>query len=142
VKRFLLDTDIASDYINRRHGVYERARAEVTLGNAIGIGLPVLAELAAGIEHSASRDRNMKSLRAALASLKLWPLDQDSAFEYGLIYAELARIGRPIGIADMMIAAIGRTLPNCTVVSADSDLKVVPRLLVENWRNSTDPAQE
>jgi hypothetical protein len=30
-----------------------------------------LAELAAGIEHSASRDRNMKSLKAALASLKL-----------------------------------------------------------------------
>ena len=65
--RFLLDTGIASDYINRRHGVYERARAEVAQGNALGIGLPVLAELVAGIEHSASRDRNMKSLKVALA---------------------------------------------------------------------------
>jgi len=134
VRRYLLDTGIASDYINLRHGVHERARAEVILGNAIGIGLPVLAELVAGIEHSASRDRNMKSLKAALASLKLWPLDQIAAFEYGLIYAELKRIGRPIGIADMMIAAIGRTLPNCIVVSAGNDLKVVPRLSVENWR--------
>ena len=132
--RFLLDTGIASDYINRRHGVYEQARAEVARGNALGIGLPVLAELVAGIEHSASRDRNMKSLKAALASLKRWPLDESAAFEYGLICAELARAGRPIGIADMMIAAIGRTLPNCTVVSADCDLNVVPRLAVDNWR--------
>src|SRR5262249_12403513 len=112
----------------------ERARDEVSRGNAIGIGLPVLAELAAGIEHSTSRDRNMKRLKTALAALKLWPLGQDAAFEYGLIYEELARIGRPIGTADMMIAAIGRTLPNCIVVSADSDLRAVPQLIVENWR--------
>lgn len=132
--RFLLDTGIASDYINRRHGVYERAREEVVRGNVIGIGIPVLAELAAGVEYCASRDRNRKRLIAALASLKVWPMDQDAAFEYGLIYAELARIGRPIGIADMMIAAIGRTLPNCTLVSADSDLDAVTGLKVENWR--------
>jgi tRNA(fMet)-specific endonuclease VapC len=141
VRRYLLDTGIASDYINRRRGVYERARAEVTRGNAIGIGIPVLAELVAGIEHSASRERNMKSLKAALGALKLWSMDQDAAFEYGLIYAELARIGHPIGIADMMIAAIGRTLPNCTVVSADSDLQAVPRMTVENWQTQPDSAQ-
>jgi tRNA(fMet)-specific endonuclease VapC len=134
VNRFLLDTGIASDYINRRHGVYERAREEVTRGNAVGIGLPVLAELAAGVEHSASRDRNMKSLKVALTSLKLWPLDQGAAFEYGLIYAELARMGRPIGIADMLIAALGRTLPKWIVVSADGDYDAVPGLKVENWR--------
>jgi tRNA(fMet)-specific endonuclease VapC len=66
--RFLLDTNSASDYINRRHGVFERARDEVAKGNPIGIGIPVLCELVAGIEHSDSRDRNMKSLRAALSS--------------------------------------------------------------------------
>lgn len=132
--RYLLDSGIASDYINRRHGVHERAREEVTKGNPIGIGMPVLAELVAGIEHSQSRDRNMKSLTAALASLKLWPLDQTAAFEYGRLYAELSRLGRPIGVVDMMIAAIALKLPNCTVVSADSDFKKVPGLNVENWR--------
>ena len=134
MSRFLLDTGIASDYINRRHGVFERTRAEVAKGHIIGIGLPVLAELVAGIEHSASRDRNMKSLKTALASLRLWPFDPAAAYEYGIIYAELARLGRPIGIVDMMIAAIARTLSSCTVVSVDSDLTAVPRLAVENWR--------
>ena len=133
--RFLFDTGIASDYINRRHGVYERARLEVGRGNPIGIGLPVLAELVAGIEHSSSRDRNLKGLNKALVSLKLWPFDRSAAFEYGRIYAELARLGRPIGAVDMMVAAIARTLDACTVVSADSDLFAVPALTVENWRS-------
>jgi hypothetical protein len=65
VTRFLLDSGIASDYINRRHGVYERARLEVSKGNLIGIGVPVLAESVSGIERSKSRDRNLRRLNAA-----------------------------------------------------------------------------
>jgi len=133
--RFLLDTNAASDYINRRHGVFDRARAEAANGNPIGIGIPVLAELIAGIEHSRSRDRNMKSVKVALASLRLWPFDAPAAFEYGRLYAELARLGRPIGVMDLMIAAIAQTLGSCTVVSTDSDLLAVPGLNVEDWRS-------
>jgi len=132
--RFLLDTNAASDYINRRHGVFERARAELAKGNPIGICIPVLAELVAGIEHSRSRDRNMQSLKAALGALRLWPFDTPAAFDYGRMYAELARLGRPIGTVDLMIAAIAKTLGNCTVVSTDSDLRAVPDLTVEDWR--------
>lgn len=132
--RFLLDTNMAGHYINRRHGVFDRARIEVGNGNPLGIGVPVLAELVAGIEHSSRRDRNMKRLKAALASLRLWPFDSSAAFEYGRIYAELARLGRPIGVVDMMIAAIAMTLGNCTVVSSDSDLLAVPGLKLEDWR--------
>jgi tRNA(fMet)-specific endonuclease VapC len=135
VTRFLLDTNSAGDYSDRRHGVFDRAVAEVAKGNRIGIGVPVLAELVAGIEHSSSRDRNMRSLKSALPALKLWQFEQTTAFEYGRIYAELALVGRPIGVVDMMIAAIARILGRCTVVSTDSDLRVVPGLTVENWRS-------
>ncbi len=91
--RFLLDTNAASDYINRRHGVFERAKTEIANGNPIGIAAPVLAELVAGIEHGRNRDRNMKSLKSALGSLKLWPFDMPAAFEYGRLYGELASPG-------------------------------------------------
>lgn len=74
-------------------GVFDRARVEAADGNPIGIGIPVLAELVAGIEHSRSRDRNMKRLQTALASLRLWPFDSSAAFEYRRIYAELALRG-------------------------------------------------
>ena len=133
--RFLLDTNMAGHYINRRQGVFDRARVEVANGNPIGIGVPVLAELVAGIEHSSSRDRNMKRLKTTLASLRLWPFDSSAAFEYGRIYAELARLGRPIGVVDMMIAAIAMTLGHCKVVSSDSDFLAVPGLKLEDWRS-------
>jgi len=134
VTRFLLDTNMAGHYINRRQGVFDRARLEVTNGNPIGIGVPVLAELVAGIEHSSSRERNMRRLKTAMTSLRLWPFDSSAAFEYGRIYAELVRRGRPIGVVDTMIAAIAMTLGNCTVVSSDSDLQAVPGLNLEDWR--------
>lgn len=79
VTRFLFDSGIASDYLNHRRGVFERARIEVAQGNRIGIGVPVLAELIAGIEHSKSRDRSMQLLKSALATLKLWPFDPPAA---------------------------------------------------------------
>ncbi len=133
MSRFLLDSGIASDYINRRNGVYERARAEAQRGNSVGIGVPVLAELVSGIERSASRDRNFQALQIALISLRLWPFDRSAAFEYGRIHAELLSIGRPMQVVDIMIAAIAMTLGNTTVVTKDSDLAAVPGLTVENW---------
>jgi tRNA(fMet)-specific endonuclease VapC len=131
--RYLLDTGVAGDFIDRRRSVYERAREEATRGNPIGIGIPVLGELAYGMEWSASRERNMQRLHLALSSWKVWPFDRKAAFEYGRIAAELRRLGRPMQVVDMMIAAIAFSLGNCTVVSADSDLPAVPGLRVENW---------
>ncbi len=133
MRRFLLDSGIASDFIGRRRGVFEQAREEIAQGNRIGIGIPVLAELVFGIEGSASRDQNMRRLRSTLSIWRLWPFDEAAAFEYGRVAAELRRIGRPMQTIDMMIAAIALTLGNCTVVSADSDLAAVPGLSVENW---------
>ncbi|MBV8268588.1 MAG: type II toxin-antitoxin system VapC family toxin [Planctomycetaceae bacterium] len=133
MRRFLLDTGLAGDFIDRRRGVFEHARHEVARGNRVGIGMPVLAELAFGIELSTSRDRNMQSLRTALLAWKIWPFDDKAAFEYGRLAAELRRIGRPMQQIDIMVAAIALSLGNCTVVTGDSDLAAIPGLKVENW---------
>ncbi len=133
MRRFLLDTGIAGDFIDRRRGVYEHARQAVARGNRVGIGIPVLAELVYGLEQSVSRDRNMQRLRTALSAWRVWPFDNKAAFEYGRLAAELKRIGRPMQQVDIMIAAIAFSLGNCSVVTADSDLAAVPGLPVENW---------
>jgi tRNA(fMet)-specific endonuclease VapC len=129
----LLDTGIAGDFIDRRRGVFERARREVTGGNRVGIGMPFLAELAYGVQLSISRDRNMRSLRTAVHAWTVSPFNEKAAFEYGRLAAKLRRIGRPMQQIDIMIAAIANSLGNCTVVTADSDLAAVPGLPVENW---------
>jgi tRNA(fMet)-specific endonuclease VapC len=133
MSRYLLDTGIASDYINRRNGVFERASAEVARGHQIGISTPVLGELCYGVEASATRERNLRLLSRAMLTWTLWPFDHVAAEEYGRIAATLRRIGRPMQSIDIQSAAIARCLGNCTVVSKDSDLSAVPGLSVENW---------
>jgi tRNA(fMet)-specific endonuclease VapC len=133
MRRFLLDTGPAQDFINRRHGVPERADAERHRGNRIGICVPVLGELWSGVEGSVSRDRNVQRLHNALSRLIIWPYTNEAAAHFGRIFAELRQIGRPMQQIDIQVAAIAFSLGNCTVVSADSDLSAVPGLTVENW---------
>lgn len=130
----MLDTGPAGDFLNRRNGGLDRARAAVARGNRVGPGVPALAELVAGLERSASRDRNMQRLRTGTAALRLWPFDEAAAFEYGRLHADLVRIGRPMQTVDVMVAAIALSLGDCVVVTVDSDLSAVPGLRVEDWR--------
>jgi tRNA(fMet)-specific endonuclease VapC len=133
MKRYLLDSNALTDFIDDRRGVQDRAEAARRAGAKIGTCFPVLAEAYYGLERSASRERNLRRLRAGLVRLTLWPFDHAAAQEYGRLLAELRRIGRPMQVVDVMIAAVALSLGNCTVVTTDSDLSAVPRLTVENW---------
>jgi tRNA(fMet)-specific endonuclease VapC len=139
MRRYLLDTGIAGMYVARRDPVYARARDETRRGNVVGICVPVLGELYFGAENSASRDRSLQELRIGLPSLRVWPYTNDAAEEFGRLFAELRRIGRPMQQIDVQIAAIALTLGNCTVVTTDSDLAAVPGLRTENWAAAATP---
>src|SRR5260370_1059954 len=134
MRRYLLDTNMAADLIEKRGQVPERARYARRQGGRIGIGIPVLAELYYGVEFSASREKNLQRLRRALSGLTIWPFDEKAAAEFGRIRAELRRRGRPMQVIDIMLAATPLILGNFTLVSADSDRNAVPGLTVENWR--------
>lgn len=133
MRRYLLDTGIAGHYLNRRRGVYQRARAVIASGNKIGIGLPVLGELWDGVANSASPDRNRKLLLHALADWTRWPFTEAAAEEYGRLSTALRRMGRPMQQIDIQIAAIAVSMGSTIIVSTDSDLTAVPGLMVENW---------
>ena len=132
--RYLLDTNAVGDLMNRRHGVHSRAAQARKRGADIGTCEPVVAELFAGIENSASRDDNMVVLRRTLAGLKCWPLDRRASEEFGRVFVALKRAGRTIGPIDVLTAAIALSLRDCTVVTNDNDFHSVPGLKVENWR--------
>lgn len=136
-RRYLLDSGPAGDCIFRRRGVFERVREVRSSGAKIGIGIPILGELVGGVEASDTRDANWPILCRGLATFVLWPFDEAAAWEYGRLYAELRRLGRPMQQIDIQLAAIALSLGNCTVVTTDSDLSAVPGLRIENW---TTPA--
>jgi tRNA(fMet)-specific endonuclease VapC len=132
-RRYLLDSGPASDFIFRRRGIYERARDIRRVGAKIGIGAPILGEIVGGVEASATREENWDIMCRGLATFVLWPFDPAAAWEFGRLYAEFRRIGRPMQQIDIQIAAIALTLGNCTVVTTDTDLAAVPGLRTENW---------
>lgn len=132
-RRYLLDTGPAFDFLFRRRGVHLRLEALRRSGRKIGIGYPVLAEIAAGLENSASRDESWRIVNHSIGKLIYWPFDEAAALEFGRIQTELRRIGRPMQQIDVMIAAIARSLGSCVLATYDSDLLAVPGLDVENW---------
>jgi tRNA(fMet)-specific endonuclease VapC len=139
MNRFLLDTGIASDYVNRRAGVFERASESVRSGARLGISSPVLGELWAGVRYSDSPDRNVPRMARQLTDFAVWPFDKAAAEEFGRLYAELRRLGRPMQQIDIQTAAIALTLGNCTVVTKDSDFAAVPGLHVADWSKAASP---
>jgi tRNA(fMet)-specific endonuclease VapC len=63
----------------------------------------------------------------------VWPYNEASAAEYGRIFIELKRIGRPMQQVDIQIAAVAFALGDCVVVTGDTDLSDIPGLDVEDW---------
>ena len=137
MRRYVLDTGIASDLIFRRGNVHNIAVAKTKHGAALGVALPAVGELFAGAEYSQTRDANRKILMRDLSSLKLWPFDRQAAEEFGRLFAQLKRIGRPMPQIDIQIAAVAIALGNCTVVTKDSDFAAIPGLAIEDWSTST-----
>ena len=133
MRKYLLDTGIASDCANGRLGVEERVREAIRRGARIGISTPVLGELFAGIEHSNAPDRHRRVLWRSINRWTLWPFDAIAAEEYGRLYAQLRRSGRIIQQVDLQSAAIAITLGDCTVVTKDSDFDAIAGLDVEDW---------
>lgn len=133
MKRYLLDTNALSDFINHRGLVPERVREARQRGDRIGTCEPVIAEMYFGVEFSSTRDENIRRLGHALSQISSWPFDRAAAQEYGRIAADLRRRGRPMQTIDMMIAAIAFALGKTTVVTKDTDLSAIPGLTIENW---------
>ena len=133
MRRYLLDSGVLSDYIHRRGKAVERVKEATDRGIHIGTATPVVAELFGGAENSDTRERNLDRLRHALAPMVAWPFDRSAAREYGRIFAELRRIGRPMQQMDIQIAAIAVTIGSCAVITYDSDFQAIPGLRVENW---------
>lgn len=133
MRRYCLDTNALGDAIHRRRGVHRRVEEGWRAGHALGTAMPAYAELLAGVEASDTADRNRPVVNRGVRLFRLWPFNADAAREYARLFGVLRRAGRIVPPIDLMIAAVARTLGNCTVVTTDGDFSAVPGLSVENW---------
>lgn len=93
MKRYLLDTGPAANYIYRRGAVRSRVQQVSSQGHRVGTCFPVVGELFYGAENSHSRAKNLPRVELALKDFFLWPYDLDAAREFGRIFAHLRRTG-------------------------------------------------
>ena len=106
MNKALLDTDILSEVskgidpnVIRNATAYRNAIGHYTLSTV------TVMEIVRGFQKNQSA-RRLQTFLTAIASEEMLAFDQPSAELAGRIAGDLERIGRPIGLADTMIAAI------------------------------------
>lgn len=92
-----------------------------------------LMELIYGAEKSLQPERNLKEVEGFAARLEVLPFDNAAAIHSGQIRAELAKVGKPIGPYDQMIAGHARSQGLILVSNNVKEFKRVPGLRLENW---------
>ncbi len=97
----------------------------------------VKAELLYGARRSARVEFNLKRLEYFAAPLQSLPFDDRCAHDYGVIRADLAAQGTPIGANDLMIAAIARAHDLMLVTHNTKEFSRVAGLRVEDWEQAS-----
>jgi tRNA(fMet)-specific endonuclease VapC len=116
LNKAILDTDIFSEITKGvNQTVAAHAMAYRKAFTRYTISAVTFMEVIRGYQKKQA-SRQLQSFLAAIPSEEVIPFDQAAAELAGRIAGELERVGRPIGLADTMIAAIALThgLELCT----------------------------
>ena len=133
--KYLLDSNTCIRLLNQDSArVTQRYRACQPVD--IAMCSVVRAELLYGARRSARVDFNLRRLEIFTAPLQSVPFDDRCAHDYGLIRADLAAQGMPIGANDLMIAAISRAHDLTLVTHNTSEFSRVAGLRVEDWERA------
>ena len=134
----ILDTDIFSEVTKRRNPIVEvRALAYEAQFGRFSITVVTVVEVVMG-HHQAGSQELAQHFMQRLSALEVLSLDVEAAEIAGAIHADLRRIGRPIGWADPLIAAIalrqGRTLVTGNTDHYAHIQALGYPLRLDNWR--------
>jgi tRNA(fMet)-specific endonuclease VapC len=130
----LLDTNAAIGIINGDTKILERLRTALRGGDDVAISSIVLSELVYGAEHGSRRDHGLQRLDTFLAGpVSVVDFDAEDAVESGRVREELARVGRPIGPYDVLIAAQARRRGATLITANEREFRRVRGLKSENW---------
>ena len=90
-------------------------------------------ELMYGAHKSIAPHRNQADIEKFTNCLSILPYDKVTADYTGKIRARLAKIGKPIGPYDQMIAGHAQSLALILVSNNIKEFERVPDILLENW---------
>ena len=129
--RYLLDTNIVI-YVLRQRPI-EVLSTFNTNASRMAISSITLAELMHGAEKSSRMSENLATVEDFCSRLQVLPYGAKAAQHYGAIRAALEKIGQPIGVNDLHIAAHARSEGLVLVTNNMGEFTRVPGLELENW---------
>ena len=129
--RYLLDTNIVI-YVLKRRPVEVLSTFNAN-ASRMAISSITLAELLHGAEKSSCVSDNLAAIEDFCSRLEVLPYGRKAAQHYGAIRAALEKLGQPIGVNDMHIAAHARSEGLVLVTNNMGEFARVPALEAENW---------
>lgn len=129
--RYLLDTNIVI-YVLKRRPVEVLSTFNAN-ASRMAMSSITLAELLHGAEKSSRVSENLAAIEDFCSRLQVLPYGPKAAQHYGAIRAALEKLGQPIGVNDMHIAAHARSEGLVLVTNNMSEFARVPALEAENW---------
>ena len=129
---YLLDTNVCIHLLNQRRPGIQQHFQQCSPGE-IALCSIVKAELLYGARHSQRVEANLQLLTRFFAPLVSLPFDDRCAEEAGLIRADLAGQGSPIGPNDLLIAATARAHDAVLITHNSGEFARVTGLRMEDW---------
>ena len=129
--RYLLDTNIVI-YVLKRRPVEVLATFNAN-ASRMAISSITLAELLHGAEKSQRVNENLAAIEDFCSRLEVLTYGTKAAQHYGAIRAALEKIGQPIGVNDLHIAAHARSEGLVLVTNNLTESERIPALELENW---------
>ncbi len=129
--RYLLDTNIVI-YVLKRRPVEVLSTFNAN-ASRMAISSITLAELLHGAEKSSRVSENLAAVEDFCSRLEVLPYGPKAGQHYGVIRAALEKLGQPIGVNDMHIAAHARSEGLVLVTNNMGEFARVPALEAENW---------
>ena len=129
--RYLLDTNIVI-YVLKRRPVEVLSTFNAN-ASRMAMSSITLAELLHGAEKSSRVSENLAAIEDFCSRLEFLPYGPKAAQHYGAIRAALEKLGQPIGVNDMHIAAHARSQGLVLVTNNMGEFARVPALEAENW---------
>lgn len=129
--RYLLDTNIVI-YVLKRRPLEVLATFNAN-ASRMAISSITLAELMHGAEKSQRVNENLAAIEDFCSRLQVLTYGTKAAQHYGAIRAALEKIGQPIEVNDLHIAAHARSEGLVLVTNNVSEFERVPALELENW---------
>ena len=129
--RYLLDTNIVI-YVLKRRPVEVLSTFNAN-ASRMAMSSITLAELLHGAEKSSRVSENLAAIEDFCSRLEVLPYGPKAAQHYGAIRAALEKLGQPIGVNDMHIAAHARSEGLVLVTNNMGEFARVPALEAVNW---------